>query len=128
MEMSSPVPLSPSSALCSLLPKQPTSDSTTAVTSMSCALFGSSTLQVGTSLRSSLPSKLRTTPMLIPLKNTSAAEQDKSTSRIPRRCHHTTALPREKPTVTVSDLQYVIDEECSKLCSTDRKSFVHPHQ
>lgn len=25
--------------------------------------------------------------------------------------------------MTVTDLQYVIDEECSKLCSTDRKVF-----
>ena len=48
MEMSSPMPLSPSSALRSPLPKRLTSDSTTAVTSVSRALFASSTLQVGT--------------------------------------------------------------------------------
>ena len=46
MELSSPVPLSPSSALRSPSTKRPTSDITTAVTSVSRALFASSTPQV----------------------------------------------------------------------------------
>ena len=64
------------------------------------------------------------TPSLVSQQNPSSQGYSMSKpSRIPRYLHHAAPLPKKKPTVTVADLQYVIDEECSKLCSIDRKVF-----
>ena len=46
-----------------------------------------------------------------------------SQSRIPRRSATRTTLPSLRPKTDMRDLQYIIDEECSKLCSKNRTIF-----
>ena len=46
-----------------------------------------------------------------------------SQSRIPRRSATRTTLSSLKPTIDMRDLQYIIDEECSELCSKNRTVF-----
>lgn len=122
--LSSPVQHSPSSAARSPAAKRSKESSAKENTRFARALFPSG---VSTLLSVSAESEqvVHRTQQLQPRtrspeKSTQSVERP---SRIPRLRSGITPLPHLRPKVELGDLESIIDDECSKLCSPDRTVF-----